>query len=67
MPGIRSDMPIRKTGSVRRALHRKRRDMSSSSGFGASSAVTVIGSSAMPQIGQEPGPSWTTSGCMGQV
>ena len=41
--------------------------MSRSSGFSSSAAVTVIGSSAMPQIGQEPGRSRTISGCMGQV
>ncbi len=44
-----------------------RRVMSTSSGFGPSSAVGVIGSSAMPQIGQDPGPSRTISGCIGQV
>src|SRR5664279_2240932 len=32
-----------------------------------SSAVTSRGSSAIPQIGQEPGPSRTISGCIGQV
>ena len=37
------------------ALTQKRRVMSISSGFGPSSSVTVRGSSAMPQIGQEPG------------
>ena len=36
-----------------------RRVMSSSSGFGVSSAVIVRGSSAMPQIGQAPGASRT--------
>jgi hypothetical protein len=41
--------------------------MSTSSGFGRSSIVTVRGSSAMPQIGHAPGRSWTISGCMGQV
>ena len=29
--------------------------------------VTCAGSSAMPQIGQEPGPTWRISGCIGQV
>ena len=33
----------------------------------AALAVTVRGSSAMPQIGQVPGPSRTICGCMGQV
>src|ERR1017187_5308866 len=32
-----------------------------------SSAVTSRGSSAIPQIGQEPGPSRTICGCIGQV
>ena len=37
-------------------------------GLGPSSPVgTPIGSSAMPQIGQVPGPSCTISGCIGQV
>jgi hypothetical protein len=45
-----------------------RRVMSASSGFGASPpAMGCIGSSAMPQIGQEPGASRITSGCIGQV
>ncbi len=41
--------------------------MSASSGLGPASAVGISGSSAMPQIGQEPGPSCRTSGCIGQV
>ena len=41
--------------------------MSASSGFGPASAVTSKGSSAMPQIGQFPGPTCRTSGCIGQV
>src|SRR5690606_16643157 len=45
----------------------KRRFMSRSSGLGPSPALGVIGSRAMPQIGQAPGPSRTISGCMGQV
>ena len=36
-------------------------------GIGPESAVTVSGSSAMPQIGQEPGPTWRICGCIGQV
>ena len=36
-------------------------------GIGRRSAVTVTGSSAMPQIGQEPGPTCRISGCIGQV
>jgi hypothetical protein len=30
-------------------------------------AATVAGSSAMPHLGQEPGPIWRTSGSIGQV
>ena len=43
--------------------------MSSSSGFGASSASNdnVFGSSAMPQIGQLPGSDRTIWGCIGQT
>ena len=41
--------------------------MSTSSGFGPSVPVATIGSSAMPQIGQLPGPSRTIWGCIGQV
>ena len=41
--------------------------MSASSGLGGSSAVMVRGSSAMPQMGQAPGASRMTSGCIGQV
>ena len=45
-----------------------RRVKSTSSGFGPSSAAGIpIGSSAIPQIGQSPGPSRTISGCIGQV
>jgi hypothetical protein len=40
--------------------------MAANSGL-AVSAVTVRGSSAMPQIGQLPGPARTICGCMGQV
>ena len=45
----------------------KRRVMSASSGLAASAVAGVIGSSAMPQIGQLPGPLRTISGCIGQV
>ena len=46
---------------------RSRRFMSTSSGFGASSSEIVRGSSAIPQIGHEPGPGRTISGCIGHV
>ena len=44
-----------------------RRVMSASSGLGPVSAVMLSGSSAIPQIGQAPGPSCRISGCIGQV
>jgi len=45
----------------------KRRVMSRSSGLAASPAAGSLGSSAMPQIGQEPGAARTICGCIGQV
>ena len=37
-------------------------------GIGAAVGASAIsGSSAMPQIGQAPGPTWRISGCIGQV
>jgi hypothetical protein len=44
-----------------------RRVMSMRSGLGPASAVATSGSSAMPQIGHDPGPTCRTSGCIGQV
>jgi hypothetical protein len=55
------------TGRVSTAPIQNRRVISRSSGLGPASAVTVRGSSAMPQIGQLPGWSRTISGCIGQV
>ena len=55
------------SGALSTALMTNRRCMSCSSSFGASSSEATIGSRAMPQIGQAPGSSRTTSGCMGQV
>ena len=57
----------RNTGTASASPTRKRRVMSASSGFGPTSAVASSGSSAMPQIGQVPGPTCRTSGCIGQV
>ena len=54
------------SGTVSAVLTQKRRDMSRSSGL-SSSSVMFRGSSAIPQIGQLPGVSRTTSGCIGQV
>jgi hypothetical protein len=68
IPGNRSPpMPRRRTGTDSATPTQNRRVMSASSGLGPVSAVTVTGSSAIPQIGQEPGPGCRTSGCIGQV
>src|SRR5271155_3216502 len=66
-PGMRSDMPRMRTGSVRATLAQKRVVIEASSGFSASSAEAVRGSRAMPQMGQAPGAGRIISGCMGQV
>ena len=58
---------MRRSGAENAIETHSRRDMSSSSGFRSSSSVTVTGSSAMPQIGHEPGWLRTISGCIGQV
>ena len=56
------------SGTDSAALTQNRLVKSTSSGFGPSSPVgTPIGSSAMPQIGHEPGLSLMISGCIGQV
>ena len=52
---------------MRASETRKRRVMSSSSGFLSSARVTVRGSSAMPQIRQGPGFVSRTSGSMGHT
>ena len=56
-----------RTGTASTSPIQNRRVMSASSGLGPLSAVTVSGSSAMPQIGQLPGPTCRISGCIGQV
>ena len=58
---------IASSGAVKTRLIQKRRVMSRSSGFSSAPAVTVRGSSAMPQMGHEPGLGRTISGCIGQV
>ena len=58
---------IASSGAVRATLIQKRRVMSRNSGFSSPSAVTVRGSSAIPQIGHDPGPGRTIWGCMGHV
>src|SRR5271165_5500595 len=60
-------MAIASSGAVRARLIQKRRVMSRSSGFSSVAEVMVRGSSAMPQMGQEPAPGSTISGCMGQT
>ena len=65
-PGKTSETMTASRGSVSTAPIHRRRVMLANSGL-AALAVTVRGSSAMPQIGQVPGPSRTICGCMGQV
>ena len=67
MPGNMSAMAVASSGTVRIRLIQKRRVMSRSSGFSSCVAVTVRGSSAMPQMGHDPGPGRMISGCIGQV
>ena len=55
------------TGTLSAAPSQKRRVKSKSSGLGPASAVATSGSSAMPQIGQWPGPIWRICGCIGHV
>ena len=65
-PGIISDIAMRRSGAERARHTQNLRLMSSSSGL-VSSPVAIIGSRAIPQIGQLPGLSRTISGCIGQV
>src|ERR1700722_10939841 len=60
-------MAIASRGAVRTTLTQNRRVMSRSSGLSSVAAVTVRGSRAMPQIGQEPGAGRMIYGRMGQV
>ena len=66
-PAAMSAIATTTIGAASAAAIRKRRVMSTSSGFGPSSSVAVIGSSAIPQIGHAPGPSCTICGSIGQV
>jgi len=59
-------MALKRTGMASAVPTQKRRLMSRNSAL-SSSAATVRGSSAMPHLGQVPGWSCTTSGCIGQV
>src|SRR5262245_40472963 len=54
---------IANSGVLNITLTQSRRFMSASSGLASSSAATLLGSSAIPQIGQFPGSSRTISGC----
>ena len=66
--GTRSaPMPSTSTGIASAAATQNRRVMSASSGLGPESAVTVTGSSAIPQIGHAPGAERRISGCIGHV
>ncbi len=56
------------SGIVSASANQSRRFMSISSAFGLGlGADGCSGSSAMPQIGHEPGPSWRTPGSIGQM
>ncbi len=66
--GRRCAIARRKTGRLRAAPIHMRRDMSSSSLVSSSSPLeTVLGSRAMPQMGQLPGVGCSIWGCIGQV
>src|SRR3979490_2270711 len=65
--GAKSDMPTSRIGIVSTVQIQNLLVMFTNSGFFSSSAVTVLGSRAMPQIGHEPGLSRTIWGCMGHV
>ena len=66
-PGNMSPIATTSNGTVRATPTQNRRVMSASSGFSPSSRVTVFGSSAIPQIGHEPGATRTISGCIGHT
>src|SRR6516165_5204296 len=66
-PGTIPDMESRRTGVASARLTQKRRVMSTTSGFTSSSRLTIRGSKAIPQRGQEPGADLTISGCMGHT
>src|SRR5258708_4206037 len=66
-PGKKSLMAMMRTGTVRAVPTQNRRRMSLSSGFSPASAVIVLGSRAIPQIGHAPGAARTICGCMGHV
>ena len=55
------------SGIVKAAPTMNRRRKSTYSSLGPSVRLMPFGSSAIPQIGQVPGPTCSISGCMGQV
>src|SRR5437016_1966975 len=65
-PGISTRMTSSSKSNVKYTHNQKRRCILISSTF-SSSPVATRGSSVIPQIGQEPGPSRTISGCIGQA
>src|SRR5712692_7796312 len=66
-PSDSPSMESSKTGSDKAALTQKRRRIESYSGSASTPAKMSKGSSAMPQMGQLPGPNRMISGCIGQV
>ena len=66
-PNRSPPMLMTSRGMARMPATHRRRVKSMSSGLGASFCDGASGSSAMPQIGQVPGPGCRISGCMGQV
>jgi hypothetical protein len=66
-PMTRSAIARANTGNPTITLTQNRLVISVNSGLGPSSTCAIRGSSAMPQIGQGPGRSLSTSGSMGQM
>src|SRR5579862_6961008 len=66
-PGKKSAMVTIKIGIVSAIDTQNLRVMLASSGLFSSPVLTVLGSNAIPHIGQDPGWSLTICGCIGQV
>ena len=64
---MRSDIATARSGTESATLTQNLRVMSMSSALFSSVAVTVRGSSAIPQMGQLPGSVRTISGCIGHT
>ena len=58
---------IARSGVVRATPIQKRLVIARNSGFSSAAVATLRGSSAMPQMGHDPGSPRTISGCIGQV